>query len=79
MPTHGRRMQPVCGSRPVEATALGNLLVQAVALGPLPKIAAGRAAMAMSYEQTTYEPRPLGDWDAAIIRVDALVGAATAS
>ena len=56
-----------------------DLLVQAVALGTLPNIAAGRAAMAMSYEQTTYEPRPLGDWDAAIIRFDALVGAATAS
>jgi sugar (pentulose or hexulose) kinase len=44
---------------PVEATALGNLLVQAVALGTLPDIAAGRAALVMSSEQPTYEPHAL--------------------
>jgi hypothetical protein len=58
---------------PIEATALDNLLVQAVAPGTLPDIAAGRAAMAMSSEQTTYEPRASADWDAAIVGFDALV------
>jgi len=60
---------------PVEATALGNLLVQAIALGVLPNIAAGRAAVAMSSEQSTYAPRASGDWDAAIMGVDALISA----
>jgi rhamnulokinase len=61
-----------CGRRvvagPVEATALGNILVQAVALGHLPDIAAGRAAVAASFEQTIYEPRGSGEWDAAVAR-----------
>lgn len=51
---------------PVEATALGNMLVQAVACGALPDIAAGRVAVAASVSQTTFEPRPSADWDAAL-------------
>jgi rhamnulokinase len=68
-----------CGRRvvagPVEATALGNLLVQAVARGHLPDIAAGRAAVAASFEQAIYEPQPSAAWDAALARFDALIGA----
>ena len=58
-----------CGRRviagPVEATALGNCLVQAIARGVLPDLAAGRRAIAASVEQRTYEP--VGDpaWDVA--------------
>jgi rhamnulokinase len=51
---------------PVEATALGNILVQAVALGTLPDITAGRRAVTRSFEQIIYEPRTSTDWDAAI-------------
>jgi rhamnulokinase len=61
---------------PVEATALGNILVQAIALGTLPDIAAGREAVATSFEQVIYQPRVSADWDAAIVRFDALVGRA---
>ncbi len=50
---------------PVEATALGNLLVQAVATGHLPDLAAGRAAVAASVPQTMYEPRGGAEWDSA--------------
>lgn len=51
---------------PVEATALGNVLVQAVATGHLSSIAEGRAAVAASFEQTTYEPNHNNaGWDAA--------------
>jgi len=68
-----------CGRRvvagPVEATALGNILVQAVALGMLPDIAAGRAAVARWFEQITYEPRVSADWDATIVGFDALISA----
>ncbi|KPV52815.1 carbohydrate kinase [Kouleothrix aurantiaca] len=61
---------------PVEATALGNILVQAVALGTLPDIAAGRVAVARSFEQSIYEPHPSADWDTTIESFDALISAA---
>ena len=68
-----------CGRRvvagPVEATALGNILVQAVALGQLPDIAAGREALAASVEQAIYEPRPSSTWNAAIESFEPLVRA----
>ncbi|MBX0329269.1 rhamnulokinase [Oscillochloris sp. ZM17-4] len=41
---------------PAEATALGNILVQAVATGHLPDIAAGRRAVAESFPQDIYRP-----------------------
>ena len=53
---------------PVEATALGNILVQAIATGHLPDLAAGRRAVAASVPQTTFVPRPAADWDAAFAR-----------
>jgi rhamnulokinase len=61
---------------PVEATALGNILVQAVATGHLPDIAAGRRAIAASFQQLVYEPRVTDDWDAAAIGFAALVASA---
>jgi rhamnulokinase len=60
---------------PVEATALGNILVQAVALRLVPDIAAGRGAVAGSFDQIIYEPRAAADWDAAIVGFDALISA----
>ncbi len=64
---------------PVEATALGNIVVQAVALGQLPSIAAGRAAVALSEQQVVYEPRAAADWDAAIVGFAGLVAVAQES
>lgn len=61
---------------PVEATALGNILVQAVALGTLPDIPAGRRAVAASFDQVIYKPQTSPGWDAAIVGFDALVGMA---
>ena len=55
-------------ARPVEATALGNILVQAVATGHVPDIAAGRRAIAASVQQTVFEPQTGVDWDAAFAR-----------
>lgn len=60
---------------PVEATALGNILVQAVACGALPDIAAGRQAVAASCEQTVYEPRRTADWEDAIAQFEGLAAA----
>lgn len=58
-----------CGRRviagPVEATALGNILVQALACGLLPNIAAGREAIARSSKQAVYEAHSSAVWEAA--------------
>ncbi|QCC49085.1 rhamnulokinase [Halobellus limi] len=47
---------------PVEATAVGNVLTQAVAVGTLPDVEAGRRLVADSFELTTYEPSEAADW-----------------
>jgi len=60
---------------PAEGTALGNILVQAIAVGALPDLAAGRAAVAASVEQTAYAPRDVAHWGEAIERFAALMGA----
>jgi rhamnulokinase len=53
---------------PVEATALGNVMVQAIAAGQLPDLAAGRRAIAASISQQTFEPGPPEEWQAAFAR-----------
>jgi rhamnulokinase len=58
---------------PVEATALGNILVHPVASGYLPDISAGRRAVAASFPLASFEPQPAADWDAAIARFKALL------
>jgi rhamnulokinase len=52
-------------SGPVEATAIGNVLVQAIALGHLSSLAEGRALVRRSFEVETYEPRDTASWDEA--------------
>ena len=64
------KRQVVAG--PVEAAALGNILVQIIAMGHLPELAAGRAAVAVSMKQVIYDPRAADEWDAAIVGFDAL-------
>jgi rhamnulokinase len=63
---------------PVEATALGNIVVQAIATGKLPNLAAGRAAVAASADLAVYEPHNGDTWDVAVVGFDALVAAADA-
>lgn len=53
---------------PVEATALGNVLVQAVALGHIGSIAEGREVIARSFELKTFESRDTAAWDEAYQR-----------
>jgi rhamnulokinase len=48
---------------PVEATAIGNVLVQAIGLGLLGSLADGRTVVRRSFEVRTYEPREHGRWD----------------
>jgi rhamnulokinase len=47
---------------PVEATALGNIMTQAVTTGALESIAAGRALVRRSVGVKTFEPRDTGRW-----------------
>lgn len=57
---------------PVEATALGNVLLQAIATGHLPDISAGRYAIAASSGQKNFEPGSSGAWDEAFARFSEL-------
>lgn len=50
---------------PVEATALGNVLSQLLALGSLPTLEAARTVIRDSFATTRYEPRPDAAWEAA--------------
>jgi rhamnulokinase len=56
----------VCG--PVEASALGNVMLQAIATGHLQDVKAGRAAIAGSIECVSLVPRPSDAWDEAYER-----------
>jgi rhamnulokinase len=53
----------VCG--PVEASTLGNIMLQAVATGHLQDLTAGRAAIAASVECVQLMPRRSDRWDEA--------------
>jgi rhamnulokinase len=48
---------------PAEATVIGNLLVQAVAVGELGSLAEGRELVARSFTPTRYEPVQDAAWD----------------
>ncbi len=58
---------------PSECTALGNVLVQAIALGHLPTLAAAREVVRNSFEVTTFKPKSAKDWTAAYARLEKLV------
>lgn len=55
---------------PVEATALGNILIQAIAAGYLPDLPTGRRAVAASVELQQYTPEAAtaAPWDDAHVR-----------
>ena len=57
---------------PVEATAIGNLVTQGVALGTLPDVETGRELIADQFELTTYRPDG-DDWDDAKERLAGLM------
>jgi rhamnulokinase len=50
---------------PVEATAIGNVLVQAMALGHLSGLTEARSLVRRSFPLRTYEPGNGADWDEA--------------
>ena len=50
---------------PVEATAIGNILMQAIALGHLADLSAARAIVRQSFSLETYHPAAPAGWDEA--------------
>jgi rhamnulokinase len=59
---------------PVEATAVGNILVQAMATGDVKSLADARAVVAASFYVRTYEPRQGKQWEQAYERFREVVG-----
>jgi rhamnulokinase len=53
---------------PVEATAIGNVIMQAIALGKIGSIGEGRECVRGSFEVTTYEPHDVDAWEEAYSR-----------
>jgi rhamnulokinase len=53
---------------PAEATAAGNILIQAIALGHLPSLAAARQMIRNSYPLRRFEPKDPEVWSAAYTR-----------
>ena len=53
---------------PVEATALGNVMVQAIATGHLGSMVEGRQVIRQSFDVKTFEPRDSAAWEAAFER-----------
>jgi rhamnulokinase len=63
---------------PVEATALGNIIGQALALGLVGSLDEARRLVAASFRLETYEPRPSAAWDEAYARFRQIVRHASA-
>jgi rhamnulokinase len=60
---------------PVEATALGNLLVQAIALGHLKSLAEARQVLRQSFELELVEPADQDQWEEAYARFERIAPA----
>lgn len=58
---------------PVEATSCGNLVVQMIATGHVPDLAAGRRLIRDSFEFQTYTPRDPEQWQPAYLRFQQLI------
>jgi rhamnulokinase len=50
---------------PIEATAIGNVLMQAITLGHLGSLAEARSVVRASFTPETYHPSDRGKWDEA--------------
>jgi rhamnulokinase len=65
--TAGAMQKPVVAG-PAEATACGNILLSALALGHLPDLAALRRVVRASFETALYPPEDAGPWERAYQR-----------
>ncbi|MCD6049110.1 MAG: rhamnulokinase, partial [Verrucomicrobia bacterium] len=58
---------------PVEATALGNVILQAITLGHIPTLAAARTLIATSFAVETYQPTEREAWRVAARKLEQLI------
>jgi rhamnulokinase len=58
---------------PIEATAAGNVITQAMALGHIASLEKGRRIVRHSFDVTTYEPTSGAEWDEAYTRLLAMM------
>ena len=58
---------------PTEATAIGNIMLQAKALGKVKSLAEIREIVRNSFEVTEYKPSPKLDWDGAYRKFEKLL------
>jgi rhamnulokinase len=61
-------------SGPVEATAIGNILIQAITLGQIDSLSDARALARRSFEIEHYDPKDQDCWEAAYERFRAIEG-----
>jgi rhamnulokinase len=54
---------------PVEATAIGNILMQAIGMKHIGSLADAREVVRASFEPEVYEPGRTADWDEAFARL----------
>lgn len=59
---------------PVEATAIGNMLMQAIGLGDLSSISEAREAVRASFEVEEYFPESNDGWEDAYKKLSAIIG-----
>jgi rhamnulokinase len=67
-------MQRQVVAGPIEATAMGNVLMQALALGHIGSLSQGREVVRNSFQVRTYDPGAGAPWDDAYGRYLALLG-----
>lgn len=58
---------------PVEATSIGNVIVQLHALGEIASLSEGRALVRNSFETKTYQPKNTRAWDDAFARFQSIL------
>jgi rhamnulokinase len=61
---------------PVEATAMGNIMVQAIATGHLDDVATGRQAVGASFQRHHYQPQEAAAWQDAFGRFASMLSLA---
>ncbi len=62
---------------PVEATAIGNVMMQAIGSGQLGSVEEARALVRQSDDIVRYQPRPHGHWDDGYARLQQLVASSS--
>ena len=58
---------------PIEATAIGNILAQAMALGYINSLEEAREIVRNSFEPLVFQPRDRSGWDEAYIKLKELL------